>query len=37
LAKSPEIGPGLVGRVVAKIQRQRLNPPSFDNVGGKYR
>ncbi|KRQ97567.1 hypothetical protein [Bradyrhizobium valentinum] len=29
LAKYPEIGPGIIGRVVAKIQRAHLNPPSL--------
>jgi hypothetical protein len=34
LAKYPELGPGVVGRVVAKIQRQPLNPPSLRSGGG---
>ena len=28
LAKYPELGPGVIGRVVAKVQKQHLNPPS---------
>jgi hypothetical protein len=27
LSKYPEVGPGIVGRVVSKIQREHLNGP----------
>jgi hypothetical protein len=37
LAKYPEIGPGIIGRVCCRIQREHLNPPSLRGVGGKYR
>jgi hypothetical protein len=38
LQKYPEIGPGIIGRVCAKMQRAHLNPPSFrNNIGGKWR
>ena len=36
LAKYPEIGPGVVGRVVREIQRQHLAPRTGHNVGSKY-
>jgi hypothetical protein len=31
LAKYEVLGPGVIGRVVAKIQRQHLAPPSVHN------
>jgi hypothetical protein len=39
LTKYPELGPGIIGRVVAKAQRQQLNPTNFhgNGGGGKYR
>ena len=37
LARYPEIGPGVIGRVIAKIQRQHLNPPNFHGGSGKCR
>ena len=38
LEKYELLGPGLVARVVAKLQRQHLNPPSFrhGHGGGKW-
>ena len=37
LAKYPEIGPGVVGRVCSKLQRAYLNGPrDLRGVGGKY-
>src|SRR5580765_1567150 len=36
LAKYPEIGPGVVGRVVREIQCQHLAPHTCHNVGSKY-
>ncbi|MDE5456312.1 hypothetical protein GWE18_26495 [Bradyrhizobium sp. CSA112] len=36
LAKYPESGPGIIGRVVAKVQRQHLAPSTGHNVGSKY-
>ena len=36
LEKHLEIGPGIVGRVTAKIQRQHLAPRTGHNVGSKY-
>jgi hypothetical protein len=38
LSKYPEIGPGIVGRVVARLQREHLNPPQLGRPHeGKYR
>jgi hypothetical protein len=33
------LGPGIVGRVVVKVQKHHLSPPNFhgDGGGGKYR
>jgi hypothetical protein len=36
LARYPEIGVGVVGRVTAKLQREHLAPRSWHNVGSKY-
>jgi hypothetical protein len=36
LQKCPELGPGIIGRVVAKVQRQHLAPRVGRNVGSKY-
>jgi hypothetical protein len=36
LARYPELGPGIIGRVTAKIQRQHLNAPSIRSVGSKW-
>ena len=36
LSRYPEIGPGVVGRVIGKLQRQHLNAPSLRGVGGKW-
>jgi hypothetical protein len=36
LSKHLEIGPGVVGRVTAKIQRQHLAPRMSHNVGRKW-
>jgi hypothetical protein len=36
LSKYPEIGPGVIHRVTAKIQRQHLAPRMSHNVGSKY-
>jgi hypothetical protein len=30
------LGPGIVGRVVAKLQRQHLAPRSFHSVSGRW-
>ncbi len=34
LSKYPELGPGIVGRVVAKTQRQFFDPPNFHGSSG---
>jgi hypothetical protein len=36
LARYPEVGPGVIHRVVAKIQRAHLNPPRYLNGVSKY-
>jgi hypothetical protein len=36
LANYPEIGPGVVHRVVRQIQRQHLAPRMGHNIGAKY-
>jgi hypothetical protein len=37
LAKYPELGPGVIGRVTARLQREHLNTPRRGNhVGSKY-
>jgi hypothetical protein len=37
LARYPELGPGIIGRVVGKLQRQHLNGPrDLRGVGGKH-
>jgi hypothetical protein len=36
LQRYPELGPGILGRVVAKVQRQHLAPRTGHNVGNKY-
>jgi hypothetical protein len=36
LARYPEVGPGVIGRVVAKTQRAHLAPRTGHNVGSKY-
>jgi hypothetical protein len=36
LAKYSELGPGVVGRVVANLQRKYFDPPNFQN-GGRIR
>jgi hypothetical protein len=35
-AKYEVLGSGIIGRVVAKIQRQHLAPRTSHNVGSKY-
>lgn len=37
LSRYPEIGVGIVGRVVAKLQRQHLNGPRYRSGVSKYR
>jgi hypothetical protein len=34
LARYPELGPGIVGRVVREVQRRYFDPPQFH--GGKF-
>jgi len=37
LGRYPELGPGVIGRVVAKVQRENLNMPRRGNhVGSKW-
>ena len=36
LARYPELGPGIIGRVVREIQRRHLNAPDLRGVGSKY-
>ena len=36
LAKYAELGPGIIARVVGKIQRQHLNPPRYAHGTGKW-
>ena len=36
LAKYELIGPGIIGRVVVKVQRKYLAPRTGHNVGSKY-
>jgi len=39
LARYPEVGPGVIHRVVGKLQQQHLNAPrksKGNHVGGKY-
>ena len=36
LSKYPEVGPGIIGRVCSKLQREHLSPRSLNGVGGKY-
>jgi hypothetical protein len=33
LSKYPELGPGVIARVTAKLQRQHLNPPDLRGAG----
>jgi hypothetical protein len=37
LAKYSELGPGIIGRVTAKLQRQHLAPRAFRNGVTKWR
>jgi hypothetical protein len=37
LAKFPEIGPGVIGRVTARLQREHLIRPRYRNGVGKWR
>jgi hypothetical protein len=36
LARYPEVGPGIIGRVVARLQRQHLAPRMSHNAGSRY-
>jgi hypothetical protein len=36
LSRYPEIGPGVIGRVVSKLQREHLAPRTGRHVGSKW-
>jgi hypothetical protein len=36
LARYPELGPGIIGRVTAKLQRQHLGPRRYAHGVGKW-
>ncbi|MGO4506017.1 hypothetical protein AB4Z51_03285 [Bradyrhizobium sp. 2TAF36] len=37
LARYPELGPGVIHRVTAKLQREHMNPPRYRNGVTKWR
>jgi hypothetical protein len=37
LANYPELGPGIVGRVTSRLQREHMNPPRYRNGVTKWR